>query len=406
MRAYIVQRDKTIEPFDEPARDCLVRNEPLSELQKRTLLELRLEPRWISSPDEIQDTEPYILIHDNLYFTRELLNEFIEKSKTVGESTVCALKPGLLTLRSIVATQELNISEDFIEYNLYYVCKRQKHQAYQRVVIDPQYSTISVVLPKQVFGVSEYLVPLTEYFIIQIDHWVNLWAANISTLLSDGAKLHKSKVRLLCAILKARSLNKYNIMAQLNKVGKKCDIHPTARIEASTIGHHVQIGAGAVVLNSVIDDSVFIEKNVVIDSSIIGTGSRVSQAEIAYSVLYPGSSVACFLLTCLIGKNALTAVGADFTDFRFDGSHVFVMKNDVLVNTQNEILGVCLGHGVFIGSGCLVAPGRMIPGGVRIVVEENRTIRGCTPDKNIPGFRLIRKDGSVPAKNNREIHLI
>ena len=55
MRTYIVESNKIVEPFGDYARDCLVRNEPLSELQKRTFLELELEPVWVSGPDEIHD---------------------------------------------------------------------------------------------------------------------------------------------------------------------------------------------------------------------------------------------------------------------------------------------------------------------------------------------------------------
>jgi len=394
MKAYIVQSDKRVDPFGDYARDCLVRNEPLSELQKRTLLELELEPVRVSGSDEIDDPEPYIIINDNLYFTRELLNEFIERSGTTGESTVCALKAGLVTLRSVVNVQDAKpCLDDHFEYPLYFSPGGTLRKRYQYIKINPDQDSTSIPMPEQIYREEKYSIPITTHFLIQIDHWVNLWAANISTILADAARLKKmSKLKQLILVLRARSLNQSKILQRLNKIGRNCAKHRTACIENSIIGDNVQIGAGTVVMNSVIGDNVRIGANIVIDSSIIGPQSLIMYGQIMYSVIFPGVSTSSSIIeVSLIGRGALMGGTTALTDFRFDGQNVSVMKDGKLFDTGNKFLGSCLGHGVFLGSGCIVAPGRMIPGGLRITLEETRIIRACHPDQDVPGFRVVKE---------------
>ena len=68
------------------------------------------------------------------------------------------------------------------------------------------------------------------------------------------------------------------------------------------------------------------------------------------------------------------------------------MKDGQLVDTQSIGLGPCLGHGVYLGAGCLVAPGRMIPNGLRIIPENTRVIESINPNGDIPGYRQIEAD--------------
>jgi acetyltransferase-like isoleucine patch superfamily enzyme len=394
MRAYIVQSDKIIEPFGDYARDCLVRNEPLSELQKRTLLELELEPVCVSGPDEIHDPEPYIIINDNLYFTRELLKEFIERSGTAGECTVCALKAGLVTLRSAVSVQDVKpCFDDYFEYPLYFSPGGRLRKSYRYIKINPDQDSISIPMPEQICGDEKYLVPLTERFIIQVNHWINLWAANISTLLEEGARLQKMpKITAVILALKAHSLNQWKILGRLNKIGQGCDIHPTAYIEASTIGDNVTIGAGAIIRESVIGKGTFVDNGVIIEKSVIAEKNLILDGHIMYSVLYPGTSASTHrVITSLIGKNALIGADVTLTNFRFDGKSVMVIKDGTKTDTGNQFIGCCLGHGVYLGAGCIVAPGRTIPGGLRITLEDTRIIRACHLDQDIPGFRLVKK---------------
>ena len=394
MRAYIVQTQKQIAPFGDHLRDCLIRNKTLMALQKETLLSLGLEPVLIPDACEVDDPGEYVIFDDSLYFTRELLKEFIVRSRRERKRTTCALKSGITTLRSVIATQEVKIGANHVEYGLHYLPKEKSKGEYHPVVIEPDQVYAGIPMPEQICGNEKYLVPLTERFIIQIDHWVNLWSANISTLLEEAAKLQKtSKIKLALLALRARSLNQWKILAQCNKIGRNCQIHPTAYIEASTIGDHVTIEAGAIIRQSVIGNGTFISNGVIVEESVIGEKNTILDGHIMYSVLYPGiSTSAQRVVTCLIGKGTLIGGSVTLTNFRFDGKNVTVIKDGAKVDTGNKLIGSCLGHGVYLGAGCIIAPGRTIPGGIRITPEETRVIRACSPDQDVPGFRLIKDE--------------
>jgi NDP-sugar pyrophosphorylase family protein len=185
------------------------------------------------------------------------------------------------------------------------------------------------------------------------------------------------------------SFNKWKILRQLNKIGSNCDIHPTAYIEGSTIGDNVAIGAGTTIRQSVIGKGAFIGNGVVVEESVIGENNTILNGHIMFSVLYPGTfSFTNILSTSLIGRDTFIGGGVILSDFRFDGKSVSVMKNGNKVDTKNTFIGVCLGHGVYLGAGCIVAPGRMIQSGIRITPERERIIHKS--NQNMPGFRSIK----------------
>jgi hypothetical protein len=391
MKAYIVQSNKKIEPFGDSPRDCLIANSKLSEIQEQVLQRLGIELKIIPDAAQIEDPDENIVLADNLFFTRELMKEFVYRSRMLKSCTTCALKPGLVTLHSMVATQDVKIHDDRVEYALRYMPAQKLRGEPVPVVIDPEQFSQVVPMPEHVRGSQPYRMPLTDTLLIQIDHWTNLWAANMATRLAEVARLMKSpKLKLLGLALRARSLNKWRVLHQVNKIGKNCDIHPTAYIEGSTIGDNVIIGAGSVVRLSVIGAGSALGSNVTIESSILGEECTInSGCTVFLSVLYPRAiSSSRLLLTSTCGRDTFISDLAGLADFRFDGKRIEVMKNGVPVNTGVINLGACLGHGVYLGGGCGVAPATAIPNGLRILPKKP-LIGEVSPDGTIPGHRVI-----------------
>jgi len=390
VKAYIVENKKKIEPFDEYPRTCLIKNKPLMELQKESFSALGLEPILVSNHHEVDDPDEYIILNDSLYFTSELLEEFILRSKRQRTCTVCALKAGVTTLRSITSVQDVKIGVNYIEYDLCYVPKNKFRGESYPLIIDPDKIQFHIPMPKHVCGANQYSIPMSDKLIIQINHWVNLWVANILSLLEIGARLQKkSIIRKTVLAIKAMSFNRWTILSQLNKIGENCDIHPTAYIEGSTIGDNVTVGAGAIIKESVIGKDAFIGNGVIIEESVVGEKSTILSGHILYSVLYPGTfTVTQMISASLIGRDTFLGSGVIPTDFRLDGKSVAVMRDGIKVDTGNTFVGVCIGHEVYLGSGCIVAPGRIIPNGMRITPDKNRIIE--KPNRDIPGFRSIK----------------
>ena len=390
MKAYLVKSDKKIAPFNDSPQDCLVTDRRLGDIQREVLSGLNIELREVSDAKLVEDNEEHLIFTDSLFFTSEILTEFIAASRKLETSTVGALKPGFTTLRSVVNTQDVQIYPDRVEYGLNYFPSGSAKDPVVPVIIDADEYTENIPMPKHMFGTPEYTVPLTEKCLIQIDHWTNIWGANMCVLFSIGARLNKlSKIKLLGLVLKARSINQWKVLHHYNKIGKNCDIHPTAYIEGSTIGDNVNIGAGTVVRESVIGDDVFIGDSVSVELSVLGKGAHIMTGEIiAYSVLYPGTfSDSRILELVLCGRDSF--VGASvLTDFRLDGKYITVIKEDTLIDTANTFLGVCTGHNVYVGAGCTIAPGRAVPNDTRISPDETKVITKFT-EEDIPGHRRI-----------------
>jgi NDP-sugar pyrophosphorylase family protein len=191
--------------------------------------------------------------------------------------------------------------------------------------------------------------------------------------------------------LKARSLNQWKVLCQLNRVGRNCDIHPTAYVEASTIGDNVKIGAGAIIRESLVGSGTFIGNNATLELTVVGEESYIgNSSRTQYCVLYPGSFFIARGMSCsMCGRDSFIGGGAVLSDFRFDGKNITVIKDGAQIDTGNSFIGSCLGHGVYLAAGSIVAPGRTIPNGIRLAPEESRIIRRCDAGRDVPGYRQI-----------------
>ncbi|MBN1855748.1 MAG: hypothetical protein JW846_02190 [Dehalococcoidia bacterium] len=391
MNAYMVLSNRIIEPFGDHPGNCLIVNKPLSVHQRVSLARERLLLVPVSDPAGIEDPDEHLVFSDNLYFTHELLHEFIERSRPLRCKTRAALKPGTTTLRSMTATQNVEVHEDYIAYSLFYVpAEAYRDREAQVVVIDTDQAFESVPMPAHLAEAGEYRVPLTDKLLVQVEHWTNLYAANVATLLANVARvMNRPKPSLLWMAMKARSFNKWSVLKQANHIGRGCDIHPTAYIEGSTIGDNVKIGAMAIVRESVVGDHSYIANNAAVELSVIGESSELQGGAIVqYSVLYPGAfTFAKGINASFLGRDTFVGDGTALADFRFDGCSVTVMKDGKKVDTGNTFLGSCLGHGVYLGTGCVVAPGRTIPNGMHISPEESRIITRCDATQDIRGHR-------------------
>ncbi|MFC1968620.1 hypothetical protein ACFLVX_04470 [Chloroflexota bacterium] len=393
MNAYMIISQKSINPFGDHPRDCLITNQTLATLQQDALLSLRLELRPLQSATDIVDSSEHIVFADSLYFTRELLKEFLTQSRGLQRRTVCSAKPGVATLRSVVNTQDVRVYPDRIEYGLHYVPAGSVMDEPVAVVIGLDQFREAFNMPEHMFGGKEYPIQMTDLLIAQIDHWTNLLAMNVATLLSGGAKLKKaSRLPLLALALKARSFNQWRVASTLNHIGHHCDIHPTAYIEGSTIGNNVRVGAGSIIRESVVADNTYVANRVTIDLSSVGADCFIRDgAVVQYSVLYPGSYVSNRLVSLsLCGRDTFLGDGAVLTDFRFDRQPVTVMKGGVQISTDNTFVGCCLGHRVYLGACVVLAPGRAIPNGMRISLDETRVIQKCHANKRISGHRTVQ----------------
>lgn len=393
MRAYIVKSRKAIDPFGDSPQDCLVANATLRSSQESVLSDLNIEAVFVED-GHIQDQKEHLMLTDSLYFNRELIEEFVHKSRDLKRNTVCALKRGISTLRTIVATQDVGLFDDRVEYGLHYSPPNGQQGEAVPIALDADRLQENLRMPEHMTGSPEYKIPLPDKIAMQIDHWTNLWAANIASLLVSVAEVMRTpKWKLLGTALRAGSLNQWKVASKLNRIGSNCDIHPAAYVEGSVIGDNVTIGAGSVVRESNIADYATIENNVTLNFSVVGEGSYLADgSNVRYSVINPGTFFGFSTLSCqLLGNNCFIGDGVTMTDYRLDGKNITVLKNGSVIDTGNRILGSCVGHDSYLAAGSIVAPGRAIPNGTRLAPENSRVVQKTTSLETLPGYRRIDK---------------
>jgi acetyltransferase-like isoleucine patch superfamily enzyme len=344
--------------------------------------------------DHIQDREEHVILTDSLYFNRELMAEFILRSRKRKRNTVCALKRGLSTLRTVAATQDVRIREDHVEYGLHYSTPDGEQGEAVPIVFNADQLHENLRMPEHLTDSPGYSIPLPDKIAVQIDHWTNLWAANIASLLASVAEvLRTPKWKLLGPAIRAGSLNQWKIASKLNRIGRNCDIHPAAYVEGSVIGDNVTIGAGSVVRESHIADNATIENNVTFNFSVLGEGSYLADgSSVRYSVINPRTFFGFSTLSCqLLGNRCFIGDGVTMADYRLDGKNITVLKDGRVVDTGNRILGSCVGHDSYLAAGLIIAPGRTIPNGTRLTLENSRFIQKITAEETLPGYRFIDK---------------
>jgi carbonic anhydrase/acetyltransferase-like protein (isoleucine patch superfamily) len=159
----------------------------------------------------------------------------------------------------------------------------------------------------------------------------------------------------------------------------------------------------AVVRESLVGSNTYIATNAAVELSVIGEGCVLQgSAVVQYSVMYPGAfTFAKGVNVSFLGRDTFIGDAAALTDFRFDGGSVAVWHDGRTVDTGYTVLGCCVGHGAYLGSGCVVAPGRAIPNGSRLCRDETHMIYRFGPDGGAQGYRRVtpRAARSNPASD-------
>ncbi|MEK6830916.1 MAG: hypothetical protein AABX77_02710 [Nanoarchaeota archaeon] len=128
----------------------------------------------------------------------------------------------------------------------------------------------------------------------------------------------------------------------------------------------------------------------IIETSVIGENCTILNGHILYSVLYPNVfSVTHMISASIIGRNCFIGSGVVLTDFRLDNKTINVIKDNLKIDTGNVFLGCCLGNKVYLGSGCVVAPGRAIPSNLHISLDKEKIITKIDQNNKALGFQII-----------------
>lgn len=404
MRRYVIEDNRHIPPFNQPASLLTIGVKPLKIHQEDLIASQFKQPVSLGGnipyphkADGLRAVQgPAIVYSDNLWFDAEFLSYFIERAR--ASKTAC--RAAILADDPAYRTYVLPLARNF---------EPGVDDANRRVLLldlwyfpaDYSESITPIVVPSDAEEMGFYSVPdfmtmeqgdLTHYAplrsVISIESWVHVYFASITFSLFARASRFDRYVRthnfyslrlLWKAVLEQRQLLSTR---EVVKVGKGTVIHPTAVITGpASIGDNCNIGPGVVIDNCTIGDNVTIDDGCVMMMSSIANGCFLPfRASLYLTAVMENTIIAqnTCLQMCVIGRNSFVGAGNTFTDFNLVEQKPIraVNMHGDLAEVGQVVLGSAIGHNCRIGSGMVMFPGRMIESDVVLVASPQRRVIG------------------------------
>jgi acetyltransferase-like isoleucine patch superfamily enzyme len=389
MLKVILNAPHPITPFNEPARDLRIQNQPLWLHQRNVLApyttrELELRPGQRLPIDR----EEAIVYRDNLFFDEEYIRTFIAAGRKKGRATRAAFSVDDLAFKE----HALPLASSYTPAGGLYLADLWYYPRGPVADVDPLvinlesremgYYHVPTYMADQ-SGDLVFHVPLRA--LIAIDSWVHIFIADIVFgLFSRGARFEKRldedlafKLRILSkAIYEGRQILE---CSELVRVGKNCVIDPHAVIHGpTTIGDNVTINAGAVIENCIIGNNVNISQDVQLMLSVIGDGTFLPfRAALFMTTVMENSMIAqntCMQM-CVVGRNTFIGAGSTFTDYNLIPAPIRALDGKNSLKFSNRpVIGGCVGHNCRLGSGMIVFPARTIESDVVLAASQDRRV--------------------------------
>lgn len=388
MRKIILRDRNRVFPFNEPACKLRVLNKSLWLHQRDVLAPYTMEEREVDSLNEIDSKPEKTLVYrDNLFFDQYFIDEFVRRAQRLDEPcrVAFALDDLSITSHAIHLQEGIRRQGDVYVADLWYFPRGIESNARPLVIDTEPHEMGYYQVPTHMsnsMGDLVYQVPTKAF--CSIEHWVHTITANIIFgALANGARMDceiersvGTQLRLLWrSMLERKQLHSSSAMVH---VGRNCSIDPSAIIKGPTyIGDNVSIGAGAVIDVSIIGNDVDILQGCQVQWSVISNGCYLPfRAAVFSSVMMRSSMLAqnTCLQFCSVGRRTFIGAGNTFTDFNLVSKPIRALQGEDYKETGMPVLGGCVGHHCFIGSGMVVLPARAIESDVVLVASLERRV--------------------------------
>ncbi len=391
MRKIILRDHRKIFPFNEPARQLRILNKPLWLYHRDLFVPYASEEREVDSLTEI-DSQPIetVVYRDNLFFDSFFLDEFIHKAQQVGVpcQVAFALDDRAINAHAIYLQEGICRKNDVYVADMWYLPPGAKpdFDAARPLVMDTDAHEMGYYhVPTHMStekGDLVYQVPTKAF--CSIEHWVHTIVASvIFGIFADGARLDREierSVRKQLKMLWRGMLERKQVLAssEVVQIGRNCSIDPSVIIRGPTyIGDNVSIGPGAVIDVSIIGSDVSIGTGAQVQLSVVSDRCFLPfRAALFMSTVMDGSMVAqnTCLQFCSIGRETFIGAGNTFTDFNVLPKPIRAMDGERVQESGMAVLGGCVGHNCYIGSGMVILPARAIESDVVLFASPDRRV--------------------------------
>jgi carbonic anhydrase/acetyltransferase-like protein (isoleucine patch superfamily) len=388
MRKVIVRDKRKIPPFNEPARELRVLNKPLW-LHQKDVLNLYCDSEIeVDSIDQIPDAqhEETLVYRDNLFFDEAFIEAFLSQARAMGKAcrVAFALDDEVITRHALPLQSGIRREGNVYVAQMWYYPRGLEELTRPLVIDCGAYEFGSYRVPTHMStqkGDLVFQIPLRAF--LSIENWVHIYVANcLFGVLAEGARMERSlnEFRVLAKILWRSLVERRQILScsHLVKVGRNCQIDPTAVIQGPTIiGDNVYIGAGAVISNCIIGNHVSILHGNELLISVVGDRCYLPfRSSLFMSTLMEDTMVAqnACLQFCVVGRDSFIGAGTTFTDFNLIPKPLRTMHRGELQDVGLTVLGGCVGHHCRIGADLTIYPARTIESDVVLARSNERSV--------------------------------
>lgn len=400
MKKIIIPDKTLIPPFNEPARDLRVMNQPLWLYQRDVLSPYCKEELECNTFQEIHQLsksashilEGELLIYrDNLFFDEPLFETFITAARQSGQAVQIAFAQDdqSIVTHALPLQDGIRLEGDVYIADLFYYPdgKTFGTEKPQPLVVDTQpremgYYRVPTYMATNYQGDLGFQVPTRAF--LSIENWIHVFMANCPFgVFSRGARIEQSldHFSMVLKVLWRSLLERKQFLSSsaLVEIGKNTQIDPAAIIQGPTIiGDNVTIGPGCVINASVIGNNVNIMQGTQLLLSVVGDGSYMAfRSALFMTTLMENSMVAqnsCLQLS-VVGRETFIGAGNTFTDFSMlPNKPIKVFHKGRLEEVGMPVVGGCVGHNCRIGSGHIVYPARSIESDVVLAVRQDRMV--------------------------------
>jgi len=388
MRRAIIRDKRKLPPFNEPARDLRVLNKPLWLCQKDTLepycdSEIEVDVCEQTPDDSYGET---LIYRDNLFFDQAFVDAFLSRARSLGKACRVAfsLDDKVITTHALPLQSGIHREGDVYVANMWYYPRGLEEITRPLVIDTGAYEFGSYRVPTHMSsekGDLVFQIPLRAF--LSIENWVHIFIANcLFGVLAEGARVERS-LNNLSVLFKVfwRSLlerRQFLSCSHMVKIGRNCQIDPTAVIQGPTvIGDNVYIGAGVVISNCIIGSNVSILQGNELLISVVGDRCYLPfRSSFFMSTLMEDTMVAqnACLQFCVVGRDSFIGAGTTFTDFNLVPRMLRTMHRGQLEEVGMTVLGGCVGHHCRIGADLTIYPARTIESDVVLARTNERSV--------------------------------
>jgi NDP-sugar pyrophosphorylase family protein len=365
---YRLRTNKTLFSFGDDIRSVPICGKSLSERQVEAIEQNGGKVVDIASEKEIKEKQ-YFIFEDDLLFTKEFVKQLILSIQKDAGSKQYGLAENEFNNRYILphsqdSQQNLRFAFYFINRDLTTInlCEiRQK-------LFDNE-----LFLPNQIVKGSRYYVGRSDCFIGRIASPFHLLQLNLAFNLMRTIPIQGFFPEWMVKKFgNPGSRFYYMALKRMNKIGKNCQIHPSAIIEASVLGDHVIVGANSVIRFSQIENGSVISDNVALVNCVLGENNVIANSNyLSFNLLFNN----VFLIHGPYQFSVFGMHSAAFAvincDIRLDQENIKIPTDVGVLGSNQPLLGIAYGHYSKTGGGNIIAAGRIVPNHKIINPPEN-----------------------------------